>query len=900
MYSMSRSNCDSQHSIGRDGKEKFERLFKLYGTCFLLLILSLLILPNFVLSETKIEKPRKKISAVRITQYPPQIDGKLNDPAWDKAVFASGFVQKEPVEGAAPTERTEVGILYDNHAIYVAARMYSDNPGEIPLYLNRRDNHGKTEQFAISLDTYHDRRTAYGFGVTASGVRFDRYYPKDVEWNKDYSFDPVWDAAASVDSLGWTAEMRIPFSQLRFNDEHEQVWGINLNRWIPSRFEDDYWIVVPKDSTGWASRFGELVGIEGINPSRRLEVLPYFALNSHLTDDYAEDDPFHDGSDFSTNIGGDLKMGLGPNLTLEATINPDFGQVEADPAVVNLSAYETIFSEKRPFFIEGNQLLSSSVGFYSRRIGAPPHGSASGDYVDMPNNTTILGAAKMSGRLSSGLSIAALAAATEREYASTYDTTTGVKSKVEVEPAAFFGVAKLQQEFGEARSTIGWLITGVARDISHEDPLASQLRDKALTSAVDYNLRFRGGDYSLSGLLGVSHISGSKQAMLSTQKSSVHYYQRPDADHVTLDSSRTSLSGFGFSVNLSRNSGKHWLWNGGFTAESPGLDLNDAGVLQSADDIGATYRVTYRENTPGSLFYRYDIDFYTESGWNFGGVRQYTYGGINPAFTWNNYWETYLDLGYGLRAVSDDWTRGGPLMGKPRGGWLGIGIHNSFSADRRYGFDYENSWDEFDGYHHEFELSFSSRIGEALEISINPEYYFSENSRQYVATLDNGSPSTYGKRYIFARIDRNELSAQFRINYFFTPDLSLEIYAQPFASSGDYFDYGELPAPRSRDMRIYGEDGTTIIRTNGLYTVTDGNETFTVPDRDFSYLSFRSNIVLRWEFKPGSTLYLVWQQNRDEDRDTDKEIRIKSLWNSVKSDGEDFIALKVSYWIPVM
>ncbi len=361
-----------------------------------------------------IDRTAKIATAVQIDGPAPVLDGRLDDAVWRGARFISDFVQKEPVEGAEPTERTEIAFLYDGDALWVGARMYSDDPRSIQALMSRRDRGSQSQHIWISLDTYRDGRTAYSFGITASGVRMDWYHPSDSEFHIDASWDPVWEGRAHIDSLGWTAEMRIPFSQLRFNDLPEQVWGLNIDRWFPERFEDVFWIPVPKNETGWASRMGTLVGISGIRPSRRVELAPYIASDATIRSDVDPANPFSDRSSQAGRVGADLKLGLGPNLTLDVTVNPDFGQVEADPAVVNLSAFEVFFSERRPFFTEGRQLLSGggSGFFYSRRIGQPPRALADGDFVERPRTSTILGATKITGRTAGGLSIGALAATT--------------------------------------------------------------------------------------------------------------------------------------------------------------------------------------------------------------------------------------------------------------------------------------------------------------------------------------------------------------------------------------------------------------------------------------------------------------------------------------------------------
>ncbi|MGH7679576.1 MAG: DUF5916 domain-containing protein, partial [Gemmatimonadaceae bacterium] len=406
-------------------------------------------------------RPQKGATAIRVATGSIRLDGRLSDSAWVSVPELTDFVQKDPIEGAAPTDALHIKLAYDDDALYVATRVVSKDPSKIQAPISRRDNIHQAEHIWISLDTYRDRRTAYSFAVAASGVRGDWYHPRDDENSIDTSFDPVWQASASIDATGWTAEMRIPFSQLRFNESEEQEWGLNFDFWSPSRNEEVFWIPVPRKEAGWSSWMGTLRGIRGIKPTRRLEVMPYVASNSTVNDSRDIRNPFDDGRNIVGRAGGDVKMGVGPNLTLEATVNPDFGQVEADPADVNLSAFETFFSEKRPFFIEGSQILAASGAsyFYSRRIGARPRGAAPGDYVDYPEASTIFGAAKLTGQLAGKTSVGVLTAVTGSERATQFDTTLARFSDTLVAPTALYGVARVSQQFGPNASTVGAILT---------------------------------------------------------------------------------------------------------------------------------------------------------------------------------------------------------------------------------------------------------------------------------------------------------------------------------------------------------------------------------------------------------------------------------------------------------
>lgn len=650
-------------------------------------------------STSMIDPATKVAWAVRLRELSVVLDGRLDDAAWRDARFFSDFVQKDPVEGAEPTERTEVAFMYDGDALYVGARMYSNDPATIQALVSRRDRGAQSQHIWISLDTYRDGRTAYSFGITASGVRMDWYHPSDNEFHIDMSWDPVWEGKAHIDSLGWTAEMRIPFSQLRFNHRAVQRWGLNVDRWIPERNEDVFWIPVPKNETGWSSRMGTLEGIEGIVPSRRLELSPYAASNAIVRSEPDASDPFDGRFNVGGRFGGDLKLGLGPNFTLDAAINPDFGQVEADPAVVNLSAFEVFFPERRPFFTEGRQVLSGAGAgyFYSRRIGQAPRGRADGDYFDRPNTSTILGASKVTGRTAGGLSVGALGAVTAREHVRTFDVTTNRFGRSEAAPLTAYGVVRLQQEFGAAASTAGFILTGVRRDIAPGDPLASEYNRTAITGGGDWNLRFNGGEYEVRGSAGFSHVEGDRVKILQLQESSARYFQRPDADYVRVDSTRTALTGYRSSLSVAKNGGRHWLWDAFFLYQSPDFELNDIGRLSTTDNIAAFATLRYRETQPGRLFQRYEISvsqenlFTTDFGRKFGAFR------TDVELTWKNFWRTDFTAWIDVRGQSQSATRGGPSMTTPLSRVVIAAVGNRLGAATRWNARIYYGTDELDG-----------------------------------------------------------------------------------------------------------------------------------------------------------------------------------------------------------
>jgi len=830
-----------------------------------------------------------------------ELDGVLDEAVWQEVAFASDFRQQRPIEGALPSQRTEVRFAYDDKALYVGAKMYVPNPESIISPRGRRDAISNAERIIIALDTYSDRRTAYSFGISATGTRVDYYHPEDSEFNRDYSFDPVWEGETRIHQDHWTAEMKIPFSQLRFNSSDEQIWGLNINRWIPHINEDNYWVRIPQNESGWSSRFGKLEGIRDLKPSRRLEIFPYVAGESLVRDDVDEDNPFISSTDYASRIGLDLKMGLGPNVTLDATINPDFGQVEADPAEVNLSAFETFFDERRPFFTEGDQLLRGGGAgyYYSRRIGANPRGDADGDFVDTPDNSTIIGASKITGRLGSGLSIGALTAVTSREFAKTFDTATNTESETEVAPLSSFSVLRLQQEFGEYASTFGVSLTGVGRDL-RTDILKEAYNKRAFSGGADWNLRLKQNTYSLRGAVGFSHIAGDARAIRNIQENSTHFFQRPDAGHVELDTTSTSMNGMTANLRLNKISGEHWRW-GIFTGfESPGFELNDIGRLRGADDISLSGELIYEERTPKNFYQNFFLFGFNANEWNFDGIHNVAVMGVGGGLTWNNFWGSEFRVEYIPAKLDDRLTRGGPLM-KTADTWdLEIEQRNNFASSFRWEAEAEVAFDELDSWQYSYELDLDFQPGESWTIGISPEFERSSNRRQYVETISNpgGNAATFGNRYIFATIDQKTISTRLRLSYAFSPDLTLELYAEPFNSSGRYWNFGELTAARSNDLLVYGRDGDTALQTSDdELTVTDGTESFSFDNPNFNAQSFRSNLVMRWEWRPGSTFFLVWQQNRE--ADIDGRASFNRFYRSIENSGDQFFAVKFNYWLPV-
>ena len=863
---------------------------------------SRLALLSSLVTTAAFAQPSPKVAIAVKLNAPVRIDGRLDDAAWARVPAFDDFTQQWPTPGAAATERTQIFLAYDDDALYVGARLWRADPAGIARAMSRRDGLTNVERLTIILDPQRDRRTGVGFGISAAGVRSDYRHTMDSDHQgRESQFDPVWTADAVVDSLGWTAEMRIPFSQLRFPAATEQQWGIQFDRWMPDKNESIQWIAIPPSETGFISRFGTLRGIAGVRAARPVEFLPYMAGDATRRASETADNPLD--HPYSGRVGLDAKAALGSNLTLDATINPDFGQVDADPAEVNLSAFETFFDERRPFFTEGSEMLRGSGGanyFYSRRIGAVPRISIGGDFVDAPTSSTILGAAKLTGRLPSRLTVAGLAAVTAAERTRTYDSSTAVTQSFRVEPRTAYGVVRLQQEVGSQASTVGFAMTAVQRDVGRDSTLASQLTREAYVGVVDWRARFKQGRYAISGFFSASHVAGDTAAMRRLQTASTRYFQRPDNTEATFDPRRTSLSGYSFQLRADKDAGRRFLWGAEVKTESPGYEMNDLGRLSSADDIEYNADLQVRETLPGKYFQSWRLGFDTRGSRNFGGVHTANAWSQNTTLTLKNLWNVNLRSTVTLPSTDDALTRGGPLMGRPGDFRQDLRFSSAFGA--RIGWRVNGGYetDKLGARRQNAGGQVTLHPSDRLSVALEPSYQQGTDPRQYVTRITGGT-RTYGSRYVFAFVDRTTISTKIRVNYTFSPNVTLEGYGEPFAASGRYSRHGELDAPASGTLREYGTDGTTVtIDPNGTRTVVDGADTFTLGDRDFHVLSFRSNLVLRWEWAPGSTFFLVWQQNRRTSEAYRADVRFRELFDTTRGAGDNFLSVKVSYWLPVV
>lgn len=842
------------------------------------------------------------LEATAVADGDMDVDGLMAEEAWRRAAVATGFVQFQPDEGAPASQETRARVLYGDDALYVFMRALDARPDSVVGQLTRRDQDSYSDLLGVVIDSYFDRRTAFHFMVNPVGVKTDIYRFDDTR--EDAGWDAVWDVATATDGEGWTAEFRIPYSQLRFRHAEVQTWGINFMREIARRQETSVWAPTTREDNAIVSRFGELRGLRGLAAPSRMELVPY-TLAGVERGPGDEANPFYSKNRALGSVGADLKYGVTSDLTLDVTINPDFGQVEADPAQVNLTAFETFLPERRPFFLEGASIFNFSIAlgdgdqaneslFYSRRVGRAPQGSPDrrGGYADADDQTTILGAWKLSGKTADGWSIGALHAVTAEETARIAPDAGG-RLEEEVEPFSNYGVFRLQKDFREGRTAVGFIGTSANRNKAAADRL--RLRSGAYTAGVDFRHRFAGDRYQLDGYLLGSHVRGSEEAMALTQTSPVRYYQRPDADHVEYDPRRTSLSGGSAFLSIGKIAGGHWRFSTGLHTRTPGFEVNDIGFQRDADSFVNWAWVGYRQTTPQGPFRSWGLNGNLWHALNYDGDRAGFGGNVNGNLQLKSFWSVYGGVNRDAGGLSAGVLRGGPLFKRePRTNfWAGFGTDHRRSVALNVS-TFGNVREDSDSW--SVGVSPNLRIRPSGRASFNLGTFVNRNvdDRQYVSALEAGGED----HYVFGRIDQTTVGLTLRADYAFTPTLSLQLYAQPFVSAGRYTGFKEVADPRAER---YEDRFRTLApdRDGSVYRVDldgdGGDEAFGAPD--FNVKQFRSNAVLRWEYLPGSTLFVVWSQDRDAyraDGDFDFGADVRDLFG-VRP--RNVFMVKLSYWM---
>jgi hypothetical protein len=853
------------------------------------------------------------------------LDGKLDEDAWKAATPITEFRQIDPAEGRPATQHTDVRFLFDDDALYIGAKMHDTAGGAgVMTRLVRRDANFDSDYLEIVIDGYHDHLSRAFFDLNPSGSKDD--YIGIGNSCCDPGWDPVWEAATRIDEDGWTAEIRIPFSQLRFSRDSVQTWGLQVRRFIKRNNEQDQWSWWGKTESGGPARFGHLEGLRIPPSSSHLELLPYVVSKSSSIASQGSD-PFNTHGRPTMRAGLDLKDRLTSNLTLDATINPDFGQVEVDPAVLNLSAFETFFPEKRPFFIEGAQVFnfgglscnfcSDAEGmsaFYSRRIGRAPTGSDlalnANPYADVPDATTILGAGKITGRTANGYTVGLLNAVTGQANARV-QSPTGDRFSQEVEPLADYFVGRLKRDYLNGNLVLGGVVSGVARNI--DTTFAPRLARRAEMYGNDVYYAWHQQMFTLRAQAAVTDVSGDSRAILERQLSSARYFQRPDRGAGSggwlsnrLDSGATSLRGAGGYMRVAKETGA-WFGELQMNARSPGYETNDYAFQQRADYVWFNGNVGHVWTKPTSWYRQiYSI---------IGGQAQNNFEGDNTQRQFHAYWQETTPNFWNVSAmyiarpayVDERQLRGGPAVLTARTTITELNVSSDSRSQLIGNGGVNYSWDDHGGFAPSFNVNATYRPVSNVSVSFGPSYGLSRNYAQYVTSVaDSTAASFYGSRYVMASLVQKTLGLDTRLSVTFSPAMSLELYVQPFFASGRYTNFEEYAAPRTNAVLVYGRDRGTIASSanaDGAVTYTvdpDGAgaaRPFTFADPNFSQQSLRGNAVFRWEYRPGSVLYVAWTQSRSASAafgDLDFE-RDRSALMATRPD--NIFLVKASWWL---
>ncbi|RCS27810.1 hydrolase [Polaribacter sp. WD7] len=871
----------------------------------------------FTQTEQAVKVPKRIYTTKRLIKTP-VIDGKINEGAWDAVEWSSDFTEKNPDEGTPPAYQTKFKVMYDKKFLYVAIRAFDDEPELIQQRLSRRDGF-QGDRVNVIIDSYHDKRTAFVFTTTAAGVKGEEIVSQNGN-NWDASWNPIWYTNAAVDDKGYTIEMKIPFSQLRFGKAKEQIWGFNINRTIFRLQERSLWQRIPNNQAGFISESGELHGLKNLVSQKQLEIQPFTVLQY---DKYPAEpgNPFRDGSDLTLNAGLDAKIGITNDLTLDLTINPDFGQVEADPGAIALDGFQIFFREQRPFFVENFNIFDFEFAngqdnvFYSRRIGRNPHRSASlqdGEFADVPQNSTILGAAKFSGKTKNGWSIGVLESVTANEYA-TIRQTDGTEREQIVEPLTNFFVARAQKDFNKRNSFIGGIFTATNRFLNGD---FNELHKAAYTGGVDFQHNWKNREYYLDGNVVFSKVLGSEEAITATQKTLRHNFQRVDADYLSLDETKTSLTGTGGRLELGKNGGGNWRYSGGAIWRSPELELNDVGFLRQTDEIIQFGNLNYLWQVPTETYRNINIGFEQFSIYDFGGNLNRIGLEGKGEISWINNWWTEGGYGINTNFFDNFFLRGGPRWKRPNTAfaYLFFGSDRSKLFSFTLGYSNRHSQESVVG-RDRFVVRTNYQPTDAFSMSFNVEYANLFDRTQYVTETAFNNDA----RYILGRIQNQTLTTTLRLNYSFTPDISLQFYGQPFISKGKFsnLNYVLNPLGNSINDRIAVYDETQILLTddaiaidanndgvqdfnlpNGGYLVDenrDGDADYAFRNPDFSFVQLQTNLVARWEYIPGSELFLVWARGSVGNTDTDTDL-LNSVSDQVfREPANDTFLVKFTY-----
>jgi len=832
---------------------------------------------------------KRVYNTVNIGERPePRINGVLDDEIWSLGEWQDNFIQQYPHSGRPTTEQTYFKILYDHNNLYVALICKDSEPARIIDKLGPRDSRAG-DMAGFALDSYFDKRTAFEFSISVAGQKMDLKHLGD--WKFDFNWNAVWDAATTRTDTGWIAEIQLPFSQIRYANQPEQTWGLHLYRVISRKQEATSWDPIPREAPATVYLFGKLEGLENIRSSRQVEFLPYvLGSYSYLQDE----DP---SGSFDFNAGLDAKVGISSDFTLDLAVNPDFGQVEADPSVLNLTSFETFYVEKRPFFLEGNDVfdfeLDKDIPYYSRRIGsAPSFENPYSDWKvsDIPTRTTILGAAKITGKNRKGLSVGVVNGLTAGAYGTATDESENEKEVV-VSPLTNYLASRIKRDFNQGNSTVGGVFSMVNR-FSNDSVSALVLPSGAVSGGLDLLHYWDNKNYYLEVKAIASQLKGSKEAILEKQLSHNHRFQRPDANYLEVDSLREQLAGHGAFVRIGKNGGRFNFHAQG-QYRSPGLNLNDLGYIRQSDFVGERLEVSYEMNEPRKWVRNYILKFFQDARWSFGGENTGNLAGASFTVRNNALWSFSMGSSYNFSILDIRELRGGPALRLDPSYLLDLGVSSNPTKDLSADVDYQFSTFGMEGSNaNNLELSITWLPVKRLKISGLGELSRRRYHQQYVSAL----PGNSSTEYIVGHINHHTTSFTFRTELYLTPELSIQYYGSPYYSVGKYGDFKRVQQSQSQDINTRLESLDPLYDPVGnSYSYDRNGETFRFNNPDFSFMQFRSNLVFRWEYKLGSTLYVVWSHDRSGYESTYNPIGdIAGELFGIR--GNNVIMLKLNFW----
>lgn len=844
------------------------------------------------------DAPKLSYTTQRLQNKPPQVDGKLDDPCWSEGYWHTEFIQQIPNEAAAPSQRTAMKILYDDHDIYVAFRAWDTEPEKIDRRAGRRDAMNG-DMIGVCFDSYFDHLSGFEFDLTAAGAKTDLILMS--KFNFDANWDAVWDGKVGTEDSAWTAEMRIPFNQVRYSNKNDReiIWGLHAWRWINRLQEEDQFSLIRRNGPGHPYDMGFLKGLSHIPSSRHIEIMPY-GVGQVTFEPQQAGNPFSKKHAASGDAGVDAKIGLASNVTMDVTVNPDFGQVEADPSTLNLTVYEEFYEEKRPFFLEGNTIFDYSLGgnplFYSRRIGHAPAVAPSlapNEYAHIPDTTPILGALKITGKSNSGWSFGVIESITPKVTAE-IESPTG-NSEQTVEPMTHYGILRVKKDMNNSNTTLGAIFTSANRRLDQND--LHILPNDAFTGGVDFRHYLSQKKSYIGVQLVGSRVTGDPLALLNLQQASSRYFQRPDADHLRLDSTQTALSGHGGLVEFKKDSYGPWRIHANVNWRSPGLELNDLGYMTTTDYIESELEIGYVVTEPRGLVRDYSLEIGALENRNFDIQHLYTAGYFAAEATLKNRWRTELVLNRINETHDTRLLRGGPAI-YTKGLWCtNFEVQSDASKKLAYTLHLHNHFcDDGESKIRSFIPGIKYKVSDALQWSTSLNVAHEVEMLHYVGRLEQpGQPC-----HVLGKLDRKTLGITLRFDFVVTPDLTIQYYGNPYLSSGRYADFRQVTdtAARSYD-RAFSQLPSVYDPNTSSYFI-DVNQDGVMDQRlnnpDFSYREFRSNLVLRWEFSPGSTCYLVWTHDRsgyDPAQVDGYEHNWDKLWTSR---ARNIILAKLSYW----